>query len=143
MCHQNEKFCKKRVLNITIALLFLRCFFKLIREETLNMSTSTGFASDLEKKADENFAKIKESVKGIYEIFKITLNDNDSLFKMGLDNVIGIYQNFLELMLNDYGAKQFMKKLRSSEVEIDIPLDFFLDCEEETEEEETEGPASY
>ena len=111
----------------------------MIREDVINVN----FASDLEQKADENFEKIKESVKGIYEIFKITLKDDDVFFKMGLDNVISIYQNFLELMLNDWGARQFMKKLRSAEIEIDIPLDFLLECEEDTDESDTEEAQSF
>ena len=102
------------------------------------------FNADLESKADDNFSRIKKCVKGIYEIFKITLNDDDALFKMGLDNVIGIYQNFLELMLNDYGARQFMRKLRSAEIEIDIPLDFLLESDENSEEdEESEDSISF
>ena len=105
----------------------------MIREDTINME----FTTDLESRADENFDKIKASVKGIYEIFKINFSDDDIYFKAGLDNVIGIYQNFLELMLNDYGARQFMKKLRSSEVEIDIPLDFLLESEDTFESKET------
>ena len=111
----------------------------MIREKPVNMD----FTTDLEEKADINFEKIKASVKGIYEIFKINFSDDNIYFKMGLDNVIGIYQNFLELMLNDYGARQFMKKLRSSEVEIDIPLDFLLDCEDSSEEEGAEGAETY
>lgn len=98
----------------------------MIREDAINIQ----FNADLENKADDNFLRLKSCIKGIYEILKISLNDDDALFKMGLDNVIGIYQNFLELMLNDYGARQFMKKLRSAEVEIDIPLDFLLDSDD-------------
>ncbi|MFX1237011.1 MAG: hypothetical protein ACFFAS_16795 [Promethearchaeota archaeon] len=104
----------------------------MIREDAINISLPTS----LEEKADLNFENIKESVKGIYEIFKINFDDNDIYFKAGLDNIIGIYQNFLELMLNDYGARQFMKKLRSAEIEIDIPLDFLLEADNAEEENE-------
>ncbi|MBN1802025.1 MAG: hypothetical protein JW891_10990 [Candidatus Lokiarchaeota archaeon] len=106
----------------------------MIREDAIN----TEFTTTLEEKAELNFENIKKSVKGIYEIFKINFEDNDIYFKVGLDNVIGIYQNFLELMLNDYGARQFMKKLRSAEIEIDIPLDFLLESDNDKASEETE-----
>lgn len=127
--------------NYFLYLIILTYFevYGLIREEAINMQ----FNADLENKADDNFSRIKSCVKGIYEILKITLNDDDALFKMGLDNVIGIYQNFLELMLNDYGARQFMRKLRTAEIEIDIPLDFLLESDEESDEEESEDSISY
>jgi len=101
------------------------------------------FNVDLENKADDNFSRMKSCIKGIYEILKITMNEDDALFKMGLDNVIGIYQNFLELMLNDYGARQFMKKLRSAEIEIDIPLDFLLEDDENTDDGDSEDTISF
>jgi len=94
----------------------------MIREEM-----KVNFTADLSDKADENFENLKKSIQGLYEILKIVLDKEDLYFKMGLDNIIGVYQNFLELMLNDYGARQFMRKLRNSEIDIDIPLDFMLE----------------
>ncbi len=111
----------------------------MIREDIVNMQ----FSTDLENKADNNFSRMKSCIKGIYEILKISMNDDDALFKMGLDNVIGIYQNFLELMLNDYGARQFMKKLRSAEIEIDIPLDFLLEDDEKSEDDDSDDAISF
>ena len=85
------------------------------------------FTQNLSSKADQNFDNLKKSIQGLYEILKITLDADDLYYKMGVDNIIGVYQNFLELMLNDYGARQFMRRLRNSEVDIDIPLDFMLE----------------
>ena len=42
---------------------------------------------------------------------------------MGQDNIENLYQNFLELIVNELGAKEFMKKVKSSEIDLDIPLD--------------------
>ena len=94
----------------------------MIREEM-----KTNFTADLKSQADQNFDNLKKSIQGLYEILKITLNADDIYYKMGVDNIIGVYQNFLELMFNDYGARQFMRRLRNSEVDIDIPLDFMME----------------
>ena len=95
----------------------------MIREE-MNLKS---FTHDLSEKADMNFENLKKSIQGLYEILKITLDKEDLYYKLGLDNILGVYQNFLELMLNDYGARQFMRRLRNSEVSIDIPLDFMME----------------
>jgi hypothetical protein len=79
---------------------------------------------ELKEKAFENFEQIKESIKGVYNVLKITLPKKDIYFKLGLDNVLALYKNLLEMLSNDPGTKELMKKLRSSELEIDIPLDF-------------------
>jgi len=92
--------------------------------EEMNLKS---FTQDLSEKADMNFENLKKSIQGLYEILKITLDKNDLYYKLGLDNILGVYQNFLELMLNDYGARQFMRRLRNSEVSIDIPLDFMME----------------
>ena len=45
---------------------------------------------------------------------------------MGQDNIEALYENLLELMLNELGTIQFMKKLKSAEVDLDLPLDNLL-----------------
>jgi hypothetical protein len=90
----------------------------MIREEM-----KVNFTTDLSEKADLSFENLKKSLQGLHEILRITLDADDIYYKMGVDNIIGVYQNFLEMMLNDYGARQFMRKLRNSEIDIDIPLD--------------------
>ncbi|MBD3215281.1 MAG: hypothetical protein GF311_21920 [Candidatus Lokiarchaeota archaeon] len=78
---------------------------------------------DLTEKALNNFDNIKEAIKGIYEIFKITLPDKDCYFKLGVDNITALYQNILELASNETGLKEIMEKVQNSEIELDIPLD--------------------
>ncbi|MHA1148907.1 MAG: hypothetical protein ACTSR8_11775 [Promethearchaeota archaeon] len=84
----------------------------------------SNFTAELEDKAEQNFENIKEAIKGLYNILNITLTEKDDeyYYNAGLDNLKGLYQNLLELMLNDFGARRFMKRLRNSEIEIDIPL---------------------
>ncbi|MFX1411721.1 MAG: hypothetical protein ACFFA6_15325 [Promethearchaeota archaeon] len=74
------------------------------------------FVVNVQSKADKNFENIKESIKGLYQILKISC-DNETFCKMGLDNLEALYKNLLELLLNDYGARQLMKKLKNSDEE--------------------------
>ena len=77
------------------------------------------FVVNLQSKADKSFENIKESIRGLYQILKILSNndENDIFCKMGLDNIESIYQNLLELLFNDYGARQLIKKLKNSDEE--------------------------
>lgn len=78
------------------------------------------------KKALNNFENIKECIQGIYEILKITFPSENTYFNMGQDNIEALYENFLELMVNELGTVEFMKKLKSAEVDLDLPLDNLL-----------------
>jgi len=75
------------------------------------------------KKALLNFENIKDCIRGLYEIFKITLPSEDIYFQIGQDNIEHLYENLLELMVNEIGTVEFMKKLKSAEVDLDLPLD--------------------
>jgi len=78
------------------------------------------------KKALNNFENIKECIQGLYEILKITLTSHNMYFNMGQDNLEALYENLLELMVNELGTIEFMKKLKSAEVDLDLPLDNLL-----------------
>ena len=41
---------------------------------------------------------------------------------MGQDNIEALYENLLELMVNESGTIEFMKKLKTAEVDLDLPL---------------------
>lgn len=75
------------------------------------------------KKALDNFENIKECIQGLYEILKITLPSENMYFNMGQDNIEALYENLLELMVNDLGTIELMKKLKSAEIDLDLPLD--------------------
>ncbi|MGB5910619.1 MAG: hypothetical protein WBH31_05430 [Promethearchaeia archaeon] len=75
------------------------------------------------KKSLVNFENIKECIQGLYEILKIALPNNNIYLQMGQDNIEALYQNFIELMVNELGTKEFMKKVKSAEIELDIPLE--------------------
>lgn len=78
---------------------------------------------ELTKKALINFENIKECIQGLYEILKIALPSNHIYLKMGQDNIEALYQNFIELMINELGTNEFMKKIRSAEVDLFIPFE--------------------
>ena len=78
---------------------------------------------DLTEKALKNFDNIKEAIKGIYEILKISLPEKDFYLDAGVENIIALYQNILELASNESGLREIMKRLENSEIELDIPLD--------------------
>ena len=88
------------------------------------------FTSDLIEKAQNNFANIQTSIQGLYNILKILSceTEDDLLCSLGIENLSNLYQNYLELMLNDYGMRQIVKKIRDAEIDLDISLDDCDDC---------------
>ena len=84
---------------------------------------NTDIVYESTKKALINFENIKDCIRGLYEILKITLTSDDIYFNMGQDNIENLYENILELMVNEVGTVEFMKKLKSAEVDLDLPLD--------------------
>jgi len=77
---------------------------------------------ELTKQAIYNFHNIKECLKGLNEILKISIPSNSIYRKIGQDNIEALYQNFLELMANETGAQEFIAKIKRSEIDLDIPL---------------------
>ncbi|MEJ2276398.1 MAG: hypothetical protein P8Y70_01420 [Candidatus Lokiarchaeota archaeon] len=86
----------------------------------------TNSGSKMEKQAEKNFKNIQESLKGLYEILEINFSENDFYLKAGEENLTGLYKNLLELFLNEYGLRRLIKKIKDSELDIDIPLENLL-----------------
>ena len=84
--------------------------------------TNTESLAELTKRAFDNFENIKECIQGLYDILRIALNSENMYFNLGQDNIEALYENFLELMTNDRGTIEFMKKLKTAEVDLDLPL---------------------
>lgn len=78
---------------------------------------------ELTKQSLTNFENIKECIQGIYQVLKINLSYDNIYFQIGQDNMEALYQNLLELMINDVGTIEFMKKLKNAEIDLDLPLD--------------------
>ena len=88
--------------------------------------TDEDIVNESTKKALSNFENIKECIQGLYEILQITLTSENTYFNMGQDNIEALYENLLELMVNELGTVEFMKKLKSAEVDLDLPLNNLL-----------------
>jgi len=88
------------------------------------------------EKAEKNFENIKESIKGLYEILSINLEDSEDnfYFEAGEENLMGLYQNLVELLTNEYGLRQLLKKINKSEIDLNIILNERLIDEELIEE---------
>ncbi len=78
------------------------------------------------KEAITNFENIKDCIQGLYEILKINISQDNIYFQMGQDNMEALYQNLLELMMNELGTIEFMRKLKNAEIDLDLPLDNLL-----------------
>jgi hypothetical protein len=77
----------------------------------------------MKRKAEENLENIKKSIQGLYEILNINFSDEDIYFKLGQDNILALYENLLELILNEYGLRKLVKKIKDSKIDLDIYLD--------------------
>ena len=77
----------------------------------------------LTNKAEENFNLMKDSIKGVHDVLKLVLDEKDVLYKVCMENLFGLYDNFLQLMMNDYGAHDFIRRLGDYEIDIRIDLD--------------------
>ena len=78
------------------------------------------------KLAMTSFENIKEAIQGLYEILKINLPHENIYLQMGQDNMEALYQNLLELMVNELGTIEFMKKIKNAEIDLNLPLDNLL-----------------
>ena len=73
-------------------------------------------------KALNNFENLKKCIQGIYEILNISLPSDDAYFLMAQDNLEELYRNFLELLLNEKGARELSNMIKRSEIDLDIVL---------------------
>lgn len=78
------------------------------------------------QKAVQNFENIKTAVKGLYEILDLSLSEDNFYYEAGKDNITEVYKNLIELLLNDYGLRQLLKKIHNSEVDLNIVLNEYL-----------------
>ena len=78
------------------------------------------------EKAEKSFENIKDAVKGLYEILDLSLSEDDFYYEAGKDNITAIYKNLIELLLNEYGLRQLLKKIQNSEVDLNIVLNEYL-----------------
>lgn len=77
------------------------------------------FPKDPIARAHNSYNQIREAIIGLYEILKIiTSSPEDVYYKIGLDNILVLYQNVLQLMLNKVGTAQFINQLHTTEPDL-------------------------
>ncbi len=81
---------------------------------------------EMKEKAELNLENIKQSIQGLYQILDINLSGDDFYFKLAQENLLGLYQNIIELILNEHGLTDLVKKIKNSKVNLDISLDDLL-----------------
>ncbi|MFX0009246.1 MAG: hypothetical protein ACFE9R_02935 [Candidatus Hermodarchaeota archaeon] len=80
------------------------------------------------EQATKNFENIRQSLAGLLELLNIAFSENENkiYFDLALDNIDGLYQNFLELILNEKGLHLLLHKLRHTDMEVGINLSEIL-----------------
>ncbi|MBN1800955.1 MAG: hypothetical protein JW891_05570 [Candidatus Lokiarchaeota archaeon] len=80
--------------------------------------------AELEKQAYRNFERIQKSLIGLYEVLSITYGETSEniCFKAGQDNIIGLYENLLELLLNEKGLNHLVRSIKDSKIKLDVTL---------------------
>ncbi|MFW9827912.1 MAG: hypothetical protein ACFFEY_09985 [Candidatus Thorarchaeota archaeon] len=80
----------------------------------------------LKEKAEKNFENIKDALKGLYDILDLTISDDKFYYEAGKDNITAVYKNLIELLLNEYGLRNLLKKIQNSEIDLNIILNEYL-----------------
>ena len=88
--------------------------------------TTSNYVVRSKEKAVKNFENIKDAIKGLYEIMDLCLRDDELYYEIGKDNITALYKNLIELLLNDYGLRNLLKKINNSEIDLNIVLSEYL-----------------
>ncbi len=75
------------------------------------------------KQAIKSFENIKEAIRGLFEVLRINLAKENIYYKVGVDNIIALYTNILDLTSNKVGLEEVLDKVSRKELQLDIPLD--------------------
>jgi len=64
---------------------------------------------------DEKYKKIKESLTGLKEIFKINLLENNIYYQCATDNLESIHETIISLLKHMYSPREVRMRLREIE----------------------------
>ena len=64
---------------------------------------------------DEEYKKIKESLTGLKEIFKINLLENNIYYQCATDNLESIHETVIDLLKHMYSPREVRMRLREIE----------------------------
>jgi hypothetical protein len=82
-----------------------------------------------EEKAWETYQKIKKALEGLFEILNLSLEEDNVLLQLGVDNLNQLKDTILDVLTHDYDSKEMKYKLR--ELEFDIKKSLFFEKEED------------
>ena len=74
-------------------------------------------AKNIDEVFEENYAKIRESQKGLNQILKINFLENNIYYKLAMDNLKSVHENVLNLLNYTYSPRKVRIKLREIEYE--------------------------
>ncbi|MHA1670441.1 MAG: hypothetical protein ACTSV5_07655 [Promethearchaeota archaeon] len=74
-------------------------------------------SSDLEK-AWKYYEKIRDSLIGLFEIFNMSMDENNIFYQCGIDNLENLKETILDLLKQDYNPVEIKKKLRDLEFDM-------------------------
>ena len=87
---------------------------------------NSSYVKKSNEKAVNNFENIKTALKGLYEIMDLCVSEDELYYEAGKENIEALYKNLIELLLNEYGLRQLVKKINSSDVDLNIVLNEYL-----------------
>ena len=83
-------------------------------------------SSDLEK-AWKYYEKIRDSLTGLYDIFNMSMDENNIFYQCALDNLETLKETILDLLKRDYNPAEIKLKLRDLEFDMKKSLFFEKD----------------
>jgi hypothetical protein len=75
---------------------------------------------------DQDYLKIRESIKGLTEILKIILSEDDIYYIMSIDNLNALHEHLLTIMKHAYTPRAVRMKLREVEYDEQEAQETFL-----------------
>ena len=72
-------------------------------------------ARKIDEAFEDNYEKIRESLRGLDEILKINFLENNIYYKLAMDNLKSVHENVLNLLKHTYSPREVRIKLREIE----------------------------
>ena len=67
--------------------------------------------------AMDSYEKIRKTLSGLYEIFKINFNERDFYFQAGMDNLKALNETIVELLSSSFTPREVRMKIRDIQFE--------------------------
>ena len=81
------------------------------------------------EKAWEYYEKIRDSLTGLYDIFSMSMDENNIFYQCALDNLENLKETISDLLNHDYNPVEIKKKMR--DLEFDMKKSLFFEKQDE------------